>query len=324
MSQSPFLEYLAELMFQRRYSKRTIEAYCKWIRAFINFNNHRHPKLMGEEEVLAFLNFLAVDKKLAASSQALALNALVFVYKEIIEIPLELDLKYIRSSRQAKLPVVLSHKEIKQFFSCVSPDYKLPISLLYGSGLRLMECVRLRVADIDFDYKSVRVWNGKGGKHRIVTLADELLPLFRQQIVLVQRYLEGDLANPHFAGVWLPHRLREKYPGACDDLNWQYMFPSGRTSKDPESGDLRRQHISESNLQRQVKRAAELAGIEKNVSPHTLRHSFATHLLQAGADIRTVQDQLGHADLRTTQIYTHILQRGGNSVISPLSKLYKP
>lgn len=323
MSQSPFLEYLAEVMFERRYSKRSIEAYCKWIKAFINFHNHRHPKLMNEEDVLAFLNYLSVDKKLTANSQALALNALVFVYKEIIDEPLQLDLKYIRSQRQAKLPVVLTQKEVKQFFSCVHPDYKLPLSLLYGSGLRLMECVRLRVADIDFDYKSIRVWNGKGGKHRIVTLAEELLPLLRQQLAIVQRYLVSDLANPHFSGVWLPHRIRQKYPKACDDINWQYLFPAARPSTDPESGDLRRHHIGESSVQKHVKKAAISAGIQKNVSPHTLRHSFATHLLQSGADIRTVQDQLGHADLRTTQIYTHILQRGGNSVISPLSRVFE-
>lgn len=323
MSNSPFLDYVSELMFQRRYSKRTIEAYCKSIRGFINFNNQRHPKIMGEQEVLAYLNHLSVGKKLSISSQSLALNALVFVYKEIIEEPLDLDLKFIRSGRQPKLPIVMTEKEVIQFFACVSPDYKLPISFLYGSGLRLMECVRLRVADIDFDYKSIRVWNGKGGKHRVVTLADELLPLIRQQIAIVQRYLENDLINPHFSGVWLPHRLREKYPKACDDINWQYLFPSARTSVDPETANLRRHHISESILQRHVKRAANSAGLEKNISPHTLRHSFATHLLLSGADIRTVQDQLGHTDLRTTQIYTHILQRGGNSVISPLSKLFK-
>ena len=160
MSQSPFLEYLAEVMFERRYSKRSIEAYCKWVKAFINFNNRRHPKMMNEEDVLAFLNYLSVDKKLTANSQALALNALVFVYKEIIDEPLQLDLKYIRSQRQAKLPVVLTQKEVKQFFSCVNPDYKLPISLLYGSGLRLMECVRLRVEDI--------AYSGPSGSHFLV------------------------------------------------------------------------------------------------------------------------------------------------------------
>ena len=322
MSNSPFLELVSEVMFKRRYSKRTIESYCKSIRAFINFHNQRHPKIMGNEEVLSFLNYISIERKLSISSQSLALNALVFVYREILEQPLALDLKFIRSGHQPKLPVVMNEKEIKQFFKVVSPNYILQISLLYGSGLRLMECVRLRVADIDFDYKSIRVWNGKGGKHRVVTLADELLPLIKQQIVIVERYLQNDLLNPLFSGVWLPYRLREKFPKACNDINWQYLFPSARLSIDPDSKDLRRHHISESILQRHVKKAANAAGLEKSVSPHTLRNSFATHLLQSGADIRTVQDQLGHTDLRTTQIYTHILQRGGNSVISPLSKLF--
>lgn len=180
-----------------------------------------------------------------------------------------------------------------------------------------MECVRLRVQDVDFDYQSLRIWNGKGGKHRIVTSATELNPKIRQQIAMVRHFLESDTEHPDFK---VPHRLRQKYRNASTSLDWQYLFPSARTSVDPESGAKRRHHINESSIQKTVRQAAINARIEKRVTPHTLRHSFATHLLQAGADIRTVQDQLGYADLRTTQIYTHILQRGGNSVISPLSR----
>jgi integron integrase len=184
-----------------------------------------------------------------------------------------------------------------------------------------MECVRLRVQDIDFDYKSLRIWTGKGGKHRVVTLAEELLPNLQRQIMLVEQYLKSDLYVPNFQGVWLPHRLRIKYGSANKALNWQYLFPSRELSIDPETKLLRRHHIDETSLQKAVRNAAKAAHIQKHVTPHTLRHSFATHMLQSGADIRTVQDQLGHADLRTTQIYTHILQRGGNCVLSPFSRL---
>jgi integron integrase len=322
MAESPFLDFVCDVMYKRRYAKRTIESYSRWIKRFINFHGQRHPRQMGENEVIAFLNHISTVKKSAGNTQANALNALVFLYREILEAPLSIDMKYIRSSRQQKLPIVLTQFEVQGLLSCVSPTYKLAVSLLYGSGLRLMECVRLRVADIDFDYKSVRIWNGKGGKHRVVTLAEELIPKIRQQIVVVQQYLESDLENPKYSGVWLPHRLREKNPAACESLGWHYLFPSRTLSIDPETKLLRRHHVNESSVQKAVKFAAREATIEKNVSPHTLRHSFATHLLLSGADIRTVQDQLGHADLRTTQIYTHILQRGGNSVISPLSRLY--
>lgn len=321
MKTSPYLDFIADTMFERRYAKRTIESYVKWIKSFINFHSQRHPLQMGENEVLAFLNHLSVHKKHSSNTQSNALNALVFLYKEIIDQPLSIDMKYIRSNRPQKLPVVLTALEVQSLLACVSPTYKLAVCLMYGSGLRLMECARLRIADIDFDYKSIRIWNGKGGKHRVVTLADELIPNIRQQRSIVQQFLEADLANPAYSGVWMPNRLRKKYPKAPESLDWQYLFPSRQLSIDPESKLMRRHHINESSLQKAVKSAAKQAGIEKNVSPHTLRHSFATHLLLSGADIRTVQDQLGHADLRTTQIYTHILQRGGNSVISPLSHL---
>ena len=321
MIKSPFLSMVADEMYKKQYAKRTIETYLKWICSYIHFHNKRHPAQMHDTEVEAYLSHLVLKLDAAAKTQTTALNALVFLYREIIQQPLTLKLNFVKSCRQPKLPVVLTMDEMRSLFQYISAKQKLAVSMLYGSGLRLMECVRLRVQDIDFDFKSVRIWNGKGGKHRVVTLAENLIPAIRQQVSLVEQYLTADMENPNYCGVWLPHRLRLKYKLAPKQLQWQYIFPSGRLSIDPETKQLRRHHINESSIQKAVKVASKEANITKVVTPHTLRHSFATHLLLSGADIRTVQDQLGHADLRTTQIYTHILQRGGNSVISPLSRL---
>lgn len=321
MPKSMFLQMVADTMYARRYSKRSIELYVKWISSYIHFHQKRHPATMGDVEVEAFLDHLVLELDVAANTQATALNALNFLYKEIIGQPLAIALNFVKSKRQQKLPVVLTQVEIKALLDNIFADKKLPVSLLYGSGLRLMECVRLRVKDVDFDYKCLRVWNGKGGKNRVVTLAEDLIPSLRRQIAQVEQYLAAGIDNPLFAGVWLPHRLRIKYQNADRELGWQYLFPSRQLSIDPETNKHRRHHIDESGLQKAIRKATQQAGIAKKVTPHSLRHSFATHLLQSGADIRTVQDQLGHADLRTTQIYTHILQQGGNAVVSPLSRL---
>jgi integron integrase len=262
---------------------------------------------MHDVEVEAFLNHLVCELDVSANTQASALNALAFLYRDIIHKPINKKLNFVKSNRKQKLPVVLTQSEVKSLLSHVTANHKLPVSLLYGSGLRLMECLRLRVQDIDFEYKSIRIWNAKGGKHRVVTLAETLITSLHQQVECVKSLLKSDVENPEFSGVWLPHRLRIKYQSANKSIPWQYLFPSGRLSTDPESKLIRRHHIDESSIQKAIKLAVKKAQIEKQVSPHTLRHSFATHLLQSGADIRTVQDQLGHADLRTTQIYTHIL-----------------
>jgi len=318
---SPFLQYIAEEMYTRRYAKRTVETYLHWIKFFILFHKKRHPSDLQDEHVEQFLTHLTVNRNVAVQTQSLALNALSFLYKEIIKRPLGLSLIFNQAAKPRKLPVVLTKTEVKQLLTCIDPQYFLLTQLLYGSGLRLMEAVRLRVNAIDFDYLSLMVWHGKGGKHRRVTLASGLIEPLRRQISLVDAFYQRDMQTPEFAGVWLPFALAKKYPAAPKEFGWQYLFPSSRLSTDPQFNVLRRHHIDESGLQKAVRIASKKAGISKNVTCHTLRHSFATHLLEAGMDIRTIQEQLGHTDVKTTQIYTHVLKQGGNAVQSPLTQL---
>ena len=318
---SPFINAVYEFMMLKRYAKRTIKTYLVWIADYIRFHKYQHPKKMGDQDVRVYLTHLAVKRNLSASTQASALNALVFLYSKYLEQPLSDDIGFVNSGRKPKLPTVLTIGEVQQLLANIPERQSLPVSMLYGSGLRLMECVRLRVKDIDFDYRCVKIWNGKGGKHRVVTLSDTLVAQLQTQTEKVKHLLERDKANPEYAGVWLPHQLAKKYQGANKSLEWQYLFPASKTSIDPESSLRRRHHIDEKQLQRVIRNTAREIGLKKSVTPHTLRHSFATHLLLKGADIRTVQDQLGHSDVRTTQIYTHILQRGGNAVVSPLELL---
>ena len=257
----------------------------------------------------------------APKTQALALNAVVFLYKHVMNKPLTLEMNFNKSRISQKLPTVLTTEEITVLLARINALYVLPCKLMYGSGLRLMEVVRLRVQDIDFDHFTVNVWQGKGGKNRCVTLAKELVTPLKNQIMMVQSLYEQDVNNPDYQGVYLPFALAKKYPLARIELGWHYLFPSKRLSIDPEVNALRRQHINETMLRKVVKEASYKANIDKNVTCHTLRHSFATHLLQRGADIRTVQEQLGHSDIRTTQIYTHVIEHGANGVRSPLSDL---
>ena len=318
---SPFINAVYEFMMLKRYAKRTIKTYLVWIADYIRFHKYQHPKKMGDQDVRVYLTHLAVKRNLSASTQASALNALVFLYSKYLEQPLSDEIGFVNSGRKPKLPTVLTIGEVQQLLANIPERQSLPVSILYGSGLRLMECVRLRVKDIDFDYRCVKIWNGKGGKHRVVTLSDTLVAPLQTQTEKVKHLLERDKANPEYAGVWMPQQLAKKYQGANKSLEWQYLFPASKTSIDPESSLRRRHHIDEKQLQRVIRNTAREIGLKKSVTPHTLRHSFATHLLLKGADIRTVQDQLGHSDVRTTQIYTHILQRGGNAVVSPLELL---
>lgn len=319
---SEFLLHVQQYMWTRRYAKRTIDSYLYWIKAFINYNNKKHPKYLHNDDVELFLTFLANEMYVAPRTQALALNSLVFLYRDVLIKPLTLQLNFNKSSAPTKLPVVLTKEEIKLFFNHLPPKWVLPCQLMYGSGLRLMEVIRLRIQDIDFDYISLQVWQGKGGKNRRVTLAKELLEPLKDQISFAKGFVIQDLKNKNYEGVWLPYALSKKYPKAPKQLGWHFLFPSSRLSHDPESGVLRRHHIDHTGLQKVVRNTAIKAKLAKRVTSHTLRHSFATHLLQRGADIRTVQEQLGHTDVRTTQIYTHVIERGASGVISPLSDIF--
>jgi len=321
MAESPFMRSLKDFMMVRRYSLRTIDSYLYWVRYYIRFHQMRHPSELCNENVMQFLTHLAVDRTVAAATQAVALNALVFLYDKFLQKPLGDIGEFRRASRQAKLPVVLTLDEVRRFFAQLSGVHWLMAALMYGSGLRRIELVRLRVRDVDKDNLQLRIWNGKGAKHRFVTLAPELVPALLAQSERVRLVLDEDLRCPQYAGVWMPDALERKYVGAAKTLNWQYLFPAAKRSNDPASQYLRRHHFDESALNRVIRTAASRAGISKEVTCHVLRHSFATHLLQSGADIRTVQQQLGHTDVKTTEIYTHVLKQGAHGVRSPLSNL---
>ncbi|MBC7001655.1 integron integrase [Photobacterium sp. BZF1] len=277
---------------------------------------------MGLSEINQYLTHLAVEKYVAARTQSIALNALSYLYNKFLNIPIETNLQFKKSNRDKKIPIVLTQSEITLLLSCITPKLLLPFQLMYGSGLRISEVLQLRYGDIDYEYGSLRIWQSKGGKNRTVTLAHELYPALQTQQRLVEYYFNNDITTDNFSGVWLPHALNRKYPSAPKELCWQLLFPSSRLSKDPVNKRLlRRHHIHKSALNKEIKRASKQANINKAVTCHTFRHSFATHLLASGADIRTVQSQLGHSDVKTTEIYTHVLRNGASGVKSPLSSL---
>ncbi len=319
---SPFLNSLREAIRVRHYSTRTEQAYVGWARRFILFHNKRHPKDMAEADVAAFLSHLALDLAVSPATQNQALNALSFLYKAVLARPLGDMPGIVRAKRPRKLPTVLTQEEIGRILCRLKGYHWIIGCILYGSGLRLMESVRLRVKDIDFEHGALFIRNAKGGKDRIVTLPSELNVPLERHLASRRTMFERDLLDG-VATVYLPYALGRKYPGAAIAWGWQYVFSSTRISRDPRSGSIRRHHIDESGVQRAIRNAAREAGIEKPTSCHTLRHSFATHLLERGMDIRTVQEQLGHADVRTTQIYTHVLMRGGMAVKSPLGDALK-
>jgi integron integrase len=303
----------------RHYSIRTEEAYVNVIRRFILYHQKRHPKEMGVDEIRQYLSHLATDRNVAASTQNVALAALLFLYREVLLIDLPLVECVERAKRPQRIPVVLTIDEVKRVLSQLTGSHLLMASLLYGAGLRLMECVRLRVKDIDFDYSQIIVRDGKGEKDRRTILPQPLVEPIRRHLERARLQHEEDVRQG-YGRVYLPHALERKYPKAAAEWLWQYVFPAAKLSIDPRTGERRRHHASEDRLQKAVRQAIQRAGIEKRASCHTLRHSFATHLLEDGYDIRTIQELLGHADISTTMIYTHVLNRGGRGVRSPLER----
>jgi integron integrase len=302
------------------YSLRTEEAYCAWIRQYILFHRKAHPAAMGKPEVESFLTHLAVDRRVSASTQNQAKAAMLFLYGKVLGIELPWLEDVIQAKVSRRLPVVLTAEETSILLGKLRGVHALQGRLLYGTGMRLMEMLRLRVKDIEFARKEIIVREGKGQKDRVTMLPASLVNPMADHLVGVKRLHEEDLAAG-FGSVWLPFSLERKYRNAPKDWGWQYVFPATRISTDPRTREQRRHHLDEAGIQRAVKQAARDACISKPVTPHTLRHSFATHLLQSGYDIRTVQELLGHKDVSTTMIYTHVLNRGGQGVVSPLDRM---
>ncbi len=272
---------------------------------------------MGEVELSAFLTHLAVDKNVTASTQNQALSALLFLYKQVLGLDLPWLSDVTRAKKPSRLPVVLPKEQVMQVLDGISGTNGLISRLLYGTGMRLMEAIRLRVQDVDFEYRQIVVRSGKGGKDRVTVLPESLTEALRRQLAHARRVHESDVREG-FGCVYLPFALERKYPSACHEWRWQYVFPSISRSTDPRSGVIRRHHLDEKNVQRAVRESVKRCGVLKRVTPHTFRHCFATHLLESGTDIRTLQELLGHNDVKTTQIYTHVMKRGGNAVRSPL------
>lgn len=320
MKAPKLLDQVRDAIRVRHYSIRTEEAYIQWIKRYIFFHKKQHPRNMGEAEITAFLSHLAVDKHVSSSTQNQALSALLFLYKEVLGVELDWLDDVVRAKRPQRLPVVLTVSEVRKILGLIPGTNGLIARLMYGTGMRLMEAARLRVKDINFEYRQITIRDGKGGKDRITVLPDSISEGLKDQLAKTGRLHEKDLSDG-YGCVYLPFALSRKYPNACREFAWQYVFPSMKRSRDPRSGEIRRHHLDEKNIQRAIKNAARRTGIEKPVSSHTLRHSFATHLLESGYDIRTIQELLGHKDVKTTMIYTHVVNRGGKGVKSPVDNL---
>ena len=304
----------------KHYSIRTEEAYVDWIRRYIRFHRNRHPVELSATDVEKFLTHLAADRGVAASTQNQAQSALLFLYREVLAIELPWLDGVVRAKTPSRLPVVLTRAETAALLVAMRGTHRLVGELLYGTGMRILEALRLRVKDVDFGRREILIRNGKGAKDRVTMLPERLRMRLREQVASAQRLHEFDLRDG-FGAVSMPVALARKYPVAAREWCWQYVFPADRQSVDPRTNITRRHHISDQSFQRAMREALRASGIAKPATPHTLRHSFATHLLEAGSDIRTVQELLGHSDVSTTMIYTHVLNRGGCGVVSPLDRL---
>ncbi len=313
------LDQVRDMIRLKHYSYRTEVSYVDWIRRFILFHNKRHPREMGVAEIEAFLTHLAVEGKVAASTQNQAFSAVLFLYRDVLRIEFEQPIQALRAKASRYLPTVLTPQEVQSVIERLEGTYQLVVQLLYGSGLRLREALNLRVKDVDFGQCQLGIRDAKGRESRVTMLPDCLIQPLQMHLELMKRQHQCDLARG-YGSVYLPYALAQKYPNAERVWGWQFVFMSERISCDPRSGVVRRHHLHESGLQRAIKQAVRQAKINKRVSCHTLRHSFATHLLQNGYDIRTVQELLGHKDVKTTMIYTHVLNRGGRGVRSPLDQ----
>ena len=317
------VERVREEIRARHYSLRTEQAYWYWIRYFVRFHGKRHPAAMGAAEVTSFLSWLATERNVAAATQNQALSALLFLYKHVFGVALPWLDELVRAQRPVRLPTVLTEGEVRRLLGAMRGSARIMAGLLYGAGLRQIECLTLRVKDIDFAYRQIIVRDGKGARDRATMLPENLVQPLQAHLGKVRQLHQRD-RKEGCGEVWLPHALARKYPRAGYEWAWQFVFPSANRSEDPRSGALRRHHLHPDTIARAVKRAAARAAIEKPVSCHTLRHSFATHLLERGYDIRTVQELLGHSAVSTTMIHTHVMNKGARAVKSPLDRLEQP
>ncbi|MBL0714137.1 MAG: integron integrase [Desulfosarcina sp.] len=315
------MDQVRQVLRYHHYAYRTEQSYCEWIRRYIRFHSAQaHPRRMGKKEIEAFLSDLAVNRKVAAATQRQALNAIVFLYKQVLDIALEDTLAPVRARRHRRPPVVMTANEVQRVLACMKNTHLLMARLLYGGGLRLMECLRLRVRNLDFERNLIYVRAAKGGKDRTTLFPRSLQEDMQKQVETVTVRHAADRAEG-FGEVYLPNALARKYRGAAKEIGWQYVFPAKKRSVDPRSGKTGRHHVLESGLQKAVKTAARRAGINKRIGCHTFRHSFATHLLESGVNIRVVQQLMGHPDVKTTEIYTHVMQKNIDAVVSPLDAI---
>jgi len=314
------LDQVRQVLRYHHYAYRTESTYCQWIKRYIYYHGKTHPRELNEKHIESFLSHLAVDVNIAASTQRQALNALVFLYREVLDIPLTDKITPAKTKKGRRPPTVLTKQETLRLLEQMAGTNALMAKIMYGSGLRLMECIRLRVKDVDFGQRKIYVRGGKGGKDRVTLLPSGIQEELRRHIERVQQIHREDLAAG-YGRVYLPGALEKKYPNAAAELGWQYVFPAKERSRDPRSGEIRRHHVMESTLQKAIRIATRRAAIAKQISSHTLRHSFATHLLENGVNIRVLQELLGHADVKTTEIYTHVMRKDIDDLQSPLDRL---